>query len=244
MGQRLDQYLVAKGYAQTTKEAMGLILAGQVMIQDCVYDKPGLTVDEDAVVIIKGQKRFVSRGGLKLLKGIDHFAVQVKGMTCADIGASSGGFTDCLLQHEAQSVYAVDVAYGQLDWKIRQDTRVVVIERFNARHLSQQEVPNPIDLAVIDASFISLTLLLPPLLPLFRDQVRILALVKPQFELPRDCIGKGGVVQDSALHQKAIDKVADFAIQDLGLKVVGHVASPILGPKGNKEFIIYLNSEV
>lgn len=241
MKKRLDQLLIDKGHAATIKEAQGYIRAGQVFVDDVCSDKPGTTYQELAVISIKGVQRFVSRGGIKLEKALDYFECDVRDYVCVDIGASTGGFTDCLLQNGAKHVYAVDVAYGQFSWKLRQDTKVTVIERFNARNLSRQEIKNPVDLVVIDASFISLTKILPPLLNLFDSKKKILALIKPQFELAKDLVGSGGVVRDADHHEQAIQKIANYAISKLGLKVQGVVPSPILGPKGNKEFIIYLS---
>jgi len=184
----------------------------------------------------------VSRGGLKLAKGLEYFALDPSGLVCADIGASTGGFTDCLLQNGATKVFAIDVGYGQLAWPLRQDPRVVVMERTNARHLTPADLGEPIDLAVIDAAFISLRILLPPLLPLFRNQAAILALIKPQFEVGRDRIGKGGVVRDPALHEAVIAEILAFT-RGLGLISRGVTDSPILGPKGNKEFLVHLVTE-
>lgn len=237
---RLDKLIVDNGLASTLKEAHGYIGAGQVYVNDTLSDKPGNKHDVSSTVHIKGQKRYVSRGGLKLARGLDSFEINIKEMVCIDVGASSGGFTDCLLQHGAKHVYAVDVAYGQFSWKLRQDKRVTVIERFNARNLSKKEIPEPVDLIVIDASFISLTKLLPPLLTLFGGTKRFIALIKPQFELPRDKVTSGGVVKDHLLHQQAVIKIKEYA-NALGLKTIGVVDSPIYGPKGNKEFVIYLS---
>jgi 23S rRNA (cytidine1920-2'-O)/16S rRNA (cytidine1409-2'-O)-methyltransferase len=181
----------------------------------------------------------VSRGGEKLEAGLLALLVDPDGCVCADIGCSTGGFTDCLLQHGATRVYSVDVGYGLLDWKLRQDPRVVVLERTNARHLSVAHIPEPIDLAVIDASFISHALLFPPLLPLFRSAVRILALVKPQFQLPREKIGRGGIVSDAALHDEALALVRGFGDAH-DLACAGVTASPVRGAKGNQEFLMLL----
>ncbi len=198
--------------------------------------------DSGCQIEIKGSDSpYVSRGGLKLEAGLDHFKIDPSGYVCADIGASTGGFTDCLLKRGARKVYAIDVGYGQLAWELRQDPRVVVMERTNARHLSPGDLDEPLDLAVIDAAFISLKLLLPPLLPLFAKQVAILALIKPQFEVGKGKVGKGGVVRDEALHQEVIEEILRFA-QSLGLSSRGVIPSPILGPKGNKEFLVHLVS--
>lgn len=218
-----------------------MIGAGEVLVEDQLADKAGLSYPADIAIRTKQKCRYVSRGGLKLERGLDSFDIKIGGMCCLDVGASSGGFTDCLLQYGAAKVFAVDVAYGQLDWKLRSDERVVVIERFNARKLTLSDLGEPVDLAVMDTSFISITKIIPLLLPLFRDQVRIIALIKPQFELPQYKVGKGGVVRDPELHQEAIEKIQEFA-RELNLSVEGVVTSPILGPKGNTEFLIYLKS--
>lgn len=236
---RLDELLVKHGIAETQKEAQALIGAGQVFANDFIADKPGKLVSLGTDIRLKIKCRYVSRGGLKLEKALEHFQIKVEGACCVDIGASTGGFTDCLLQHGAKRVYAVDVAYGQFAWNLRQDDRVIVVERFNARQLSQKEIPEPLDLAVIDASFISLTKLIPPLLQLPLEDKTILALIKPQFELAKDKVTKGGVVKDASLHQEAINKIRGFASK-MNLSVIGVVQSPLLGPKGNKEFIIHL----
>ena len=216
-----------------------MIGAGEVFVHEVVADKSGLQFPEDCVLRVKKKCPYVSRGGLKLEKALSHFNISLAGKTCVDIGASSGGFTDCLLQHNAQKVYAIDVAYGQLDWKIRQDERVVVLERFNARKIEPSHIDAPIDLAVMDVSFISITKIIPPLLPLFSEYTAIIALIKPQFELPKEKVGSGGIVRDAIYHQEAIDKIDLFAKQN-DLKNAGVISSPIFGPKGNKEFLIYL----
>lgn len=219
-----------------------MIYAGEVYLGEQISDKPGRLCSTDSPIRVKEKCPYVSRGGLKLEKALAYFRVSPVGRICLDIGASSGGFTDCLLQNNARKVHAVDVAYGQLAWKIRQDPRVTVLERFNARNITAKDVNNePIDLAVMDVSFISLTTLLPPISKLFAEEVSILALIKPQFELPREDIGPGGVVSESSLHQKAIDKIKVF-VELAGLMSRGTVASPILGPKGNREFLIHITS--
>jgi len=236
---RLDELLVTFGLAETLVKARALIGAGHVLVNEQLADKAGSMFAQDVKILVKPSCLYVSRGGLKLKGALDAFNYDPAGQICADIGASSGGFTDCLLQHGASKVYAVDVGYGQLDWKLRQDPRVVVIERFNARKVTKTQIPDPIDLAVIDSSFISLTKLIPPLLPLFGKQTHLIALIKPQFELPRDKIPKGGVVHDPLLHEEAIAKIQLFSLK-LGLTSQGVVRSPIVGPKGNSEFLIYL----
>ncbi len=240
---RLDQILISRKIAPTIESARAMIIAGEVYLDDQISDKPGRLYPTDVPIRIKEKCRYVSRGGLKLEKALDHFGVSPADKICIDIGASSGGFTDCLLQHGARKVHAVDVAYGQLAWKIRQDPRVVVLERFNARNIASKDISNDlVQLAVMDVSFISLTTLLPPISELFDGDVAILALIKPQFELPRKDVGAGGVVAQPSLHQKAIDKIEAFA-QDAGLVCRGTVASPILGPKGNREFLTYISSK-
>jgi 23S rRNA (cytidine1920-2'-O)/16S rRNA (cytidine1409-2'-O)-methyltransferase len=239
---RLDELLLHTGLCSDLDQARRVIGAGEVTVNEHLADKSGSLYPADTIPEVKSKCPYVSRGGYKLKGGLDAFSFDPKGLVCADIGASSGGFTDCLLQHGARKVYAVDVAYGLLDWKLRQDSRVVVIERFNARKISREQIPESIDLAVIDAAFISLTKLIPPLIPLFGDnQVSLLCLIKPQFELPRDLIPPGGVVKNPEHHQLAIDKVVCF-VKELGLCAQGVVPSPILGPKGNSEFLLLATS--
>ena len=240
---RLDKLLLEKNLAPTRQKAQALIGAGQVLVNNRTADKAGILVDDSSEVVIKESCPYVSRGGYKLAAGLVHFKIKPAGMICLDIGASTGGFTDCLLQHGAKKVYSIDVGYGQLAWKLRQDRRVVVMERTNARYLTKEDIPEPIDLAVIDASFISLKLLIPPLLPLFRANAAILALIKPQFEVGRGKIGKKGVVRDPAMHQEVQEEIASFG-ETLGLKNCGVIPSPILGPKGNREFLIYLVADL
>jgi 23S rRNA (cytidine1920-2'-O)/16S rRNA (cytidine1409-2'-O)-methyltransferase len=239
---RLDKLLLARNLAATRQKAQALIGAGQVLVNGSIIDKAGMQIDEEALIEIKERCPFVSRGGLKLAKGLDFFHIDPTGFVCADVGASTGGFTDCLLQNGAAKVYAIDVGYGQLDWKLRQDPRVVVMERTNARHLKPGDLAEPLDLAVIDASFISLRLLLPPLLAFFRDKPVILALIKPQFEVGRGKVGKGGVVRDQLLHHEVIDEISRFA-EGLHLRSQGITESPVLGPKGNREFLILLSGQ-
>lgn len=219
-----------------------MIYAGEVYIGERISDKPGRLYSTDSPIRVKDKCPYVSRGGLKLEKALAYFSVSPEGLICLDVGASSGGFTDCLLQNNARKVHAVDVAYGQLAWKIRQDPRVTVLERFNARNIEAKDINNePIDLAVMDVSFISLTALLPPIIKLFTQEVSILALIKPQFELAREDVGPGGVVSEPPLHEKAIDKIKAF-VEQCELTSKGVVNSPILGPKGNREFLIHITS--
>jgi 23S rRNA (cytidine1920-2'-O)/16S rRNA (cytidine1409-2'-O)-methyltransferase len=239
---RLDTLLINRQLADSIPAAQGMILAGEVIVDNCRADKPGAYYPAAVDIRLRERCPFVSRGGLKLLAGILHFQLNPENWVCIDVGASTGGFTDCLLQKKVAKVFAIDVAYGQLSWKLRSDTRVVVLERFNARNLSRADLGGEtLDLAVLDVSFISLTTLIPPLLSLFSDKAKILALIKPQFELPRHEVGEGGVVVDPALHEKAQEKLIRFS-HGHSLHVQGIMDSPLLGPKGNKEFLIYLTS--
>jgi 23S rRNA (cytidine1920-2'-O)/16S rRNA (cytidine1409-2'-O)-methyltransferase len=238
---RLDKLLVERKLAPTRQKAQALIGAGQVLVNNKLADKAGTSVEDSCTIEVKESCPYVSRGGYKLEAGLQFFDIKPSGLTCLDVGASTGGFSDCLLQHDALKIYSVDVGYGQLAWKLRQDSRIVVMERTNARYLTAEDFAEPIDLAVIDAAFISLKLLIPPLLPLFQGNISILALIKPQFEVGRGKVGKGGVVRDPDLHQEVIDKIVVFC-GTLGLESRGVTPSPILGPKGNKEFLIHLVS--
>ncbi len=214
-------------------------MAGEVKLGDRVLNKSSVLVEPDAELSVEMPAKFVGRGGLKLEGALDHFQVDPTGMTVLDIGASTGGFTDCLLQRGAKKVYAIDVGHGQLAWKIRNDPRVVVRENLNARHLSRDDIPEPIDLCVIDVSFISLTLILPRAFELITPSGMILALIKPQFELEPQDVGRGGIVKDAVLHEKAQRKIEAFVRQS-GHEVVGLAASPITGTDGNQEFFICL----
>ncbi len=238
---RLDELLVRLHLCDNRQNAQRIIGAGEVTIDGNCVDKAGILYDECATPLLKTKCPFVSRGGYKLKGGLDSFDYNPLGMVCADIGASSGGFTDCLLQHGAKKVYAVDVAYGMLDWKLRQDSRVIAIERFNARNISKKQIPEPIDLAVIDAAFISLGKLIPPLIPLFDKHISIICLIKPQFELPPALIPEGGVVINPIHHQQAIDKIKTITTR-AGLNYKDVVPSPIRGPKGNTEFLLHIFS--
>lgn len=238
---RLDQALVVLEFFPDVEKARRAIMAGQIRVNDLVQDKPGFMVGEDSVITTAEKPRFVGRGGLKLEGALQHFKINVTGFTCLDVGASTGGFTDCLLQNGAAKVWAIDVGHSQLHWKIRSDPRVVVREKLNARHLGRADIPEEIALAVIDVSFISLSLILPPVLALVRSGGVILALIKPQFELPREDVARGGVVRDDELHQKAVRGVENF-VRSIGAPVSwdGVVESAILGTEGNKEFFACL----
>ena len=235
---RLDDLLVARGLTGSRSESEILIRSGKVYVAECVADKPGQLYGNEAAIRIKDTPPYVSRGGLKLEKGIEHFNIDPFGWRCADVGASTGGFTDCLLKRGAARIYSIDVAYGHLHWNLRTDDRVVVLERINVRTLDPSLIDSPLDLAVFDTSFISLTLVIPPLLPCFGSQTRIMALVKPQFELPPNRVGKGGIVVEETDRIAAVRKVESFGL-DLGLDCVGYTESPIKGAKGNQEYLIY-----
>lgn len=229
--------------AESRERARALILAGDVVVDDHAVDKAGQLVRLDADIRLKGSGiPYVSRGGLKLEKALDEFALDVTGLCALDVGASTGGFTDCLLQRGARKVFAVDVGYGQLAWKLRNDERVVCLERTNIRFLEPDALSEVPDLAVIDASFISLEKVLPNTLRLVKEFGEIVALIKPQFEVGRGQVGKGGVVRDERKHREVVDSVCAMA-ETLGLAVLGVVESPLLGPKGNREFLIYLKKK-
>jgi len=220
-----------------------LIMSGKVAVEGKLIDKPGVQINVEANLKLRGEESpFVSRGGKKLEGVLKTFGIDPKGMVVMDIGASTGGFTDCVLQKNAQKVYAIDVGYGQLAWKLQKDHRVVNLERRNTRYLKREEIQNEADLILIDTSFISIEKFLPFLLRFLKEGGSILSLIKPQFEVGKGEVGKGGVVRDGALHQKVIDRISTFS-RELGLKVLGVTESPLLGPKGNKEFFIYLKKE-
>ncbi|OBQ46509.1 TlyA family RNA methyltransferase [Halodesulfovibrio spirochaetisodalis] len=240
--ERADQLVFDAGLADSREKAKRLIMAGQVYIirngNPEPVAKPGQKMELDSLFEVKGIERFVSRGAYKLLTAIEHFGIDPAGKVALDAGASTGGFSDCLLQHGATKVYAVDVGYGQLHEKLRQDERVINLERTNLRNIDDSVIPEPLDLVVGDVSFISLKLILPPCVALLREGGELAMLIKPQFELGPGMTDKG-VVRDPALHQQAIDDVTGFAINELGLTLVGVVPSSIKGPKGNQEFIAY-----
>ena len=234
---RLDQLLVGKGLFPSREQARRAIMAGEVKIGTRIAMKPSEVLQEEAPISIKPTRKYVGRGALKLEPALDYFEIDVRGKTALDIGASTGGFTDCMLQRGAEKVYAVDVGHGQLNWKLRNDARVVVLEKVNARALSRSHVPELVDLCVIDVSFISLTLILPNAFDLITPTGVILALIKPQFELQRADVGKGGIVRDQELHRKAQDKIVVF-VTDSGHRVTGIVPSAIKGTDGNQEFFV------
>ncbi len=238
-GQRADQELVGRGLVETRARAQALIMAGVVFSGERRVTKAGESVAADAPLDVRGRDHpWVSRGGLKLVAGLDGFAIDPAGLVALDLGASTGGFTDVLLSRGATRVYAVDVGHGQLAWKLRQDPRVVVLERTNARSLSRAEIPEPVDLIVCDASFIGLTVVLPAALALAAPGARLVALIKPQFEVGRGLVGKGGIVRDPALHREVCDRIAGWLTAQPGWAVLGLADSPITGQDGNREFLV------
>jgi 23S rRNA (cytidine1920-2'-O)/16S rRNA (cytidine1409-2'-O)-methyltransferase len=238
--QRLDKLVLESGLAPTIEKAKALIMAGLVVVGDHTIDKAGQQVASDAEIRLKGEVHpFVSRGGLKLRKALDEFGVDVAGSVAVDVGSSTGGFTDCLLQAGAVKVFAIDVGYGQLAWKLQQDSRVISMEKTNIRYVTSDQLDEVPVLAVIDASFISLAKVLPATVSLLQPGGRIIALIKPQFEVGKGEVGKGGIVRDPAAHEKVIDDVRQTAL-GLGLKVTGLCESPITGADGNREFLILL----
>ena len=238
---RIDQLLVARGFFDSREKAQRAIMAGAVCAGEQRIDKPGTRVPEDVVLSVDKGERYVGRGGLKLEAALAHFQIDAADAICLDIGASTGGFTDCLLQRGARKVFAIDVGHSQLDWKIRSNPRVVVREKLNARHLTRDDIPEPISICVIDVAFISLTLILPPAAALLSNGGVIVPLIKPQFELRREDVARGGVVRDASLHAQAVEKIRAFVSASLsGLVWSGVIESPILGGEGNKEFLACL----
>ncbi len=236
---RLDQLLVERGLVESRTKAQALIMAGQVYSETRRLDKSGQQVSEDLPLELKGQDHpWVSRGGLKLAQGLEYFGIDPQGLICLDVGASTGGFTDVLITGEALRVYAVDVGHGQLAWKLRQNTDVTVLERTNARHLTVEQIPEPIDLIVCDASFIGLQTVLPAALSLAAPGARLVALIKPQFEVGKGRVGKGGVVREPELHDEVCEKIRAWLESQPGWSVLGITDSPIKGPEGNREFLI------
>jgi 23S rRNA (cytidine1920-2'-O)/16S rRNA (cytidine1409-2'-O)-methyltransferase len=236
---RIDRLLFERGLVESRERGQAILFAGQVLVNGQKQDKAGALVLEDADIRILGDTLpYVSRGGLKLEKALAEFQVPVEGKIALDIGASTGGFTDCLLQRGAGKVYAVDVGYGQIAWKLRQDPRVVVIERTNIRDMDPALIPEPIDLAVIDVSFISLEKVVPHILKFMKSGSELIALIKPQFEVGREQVGKGGIVRDEAARSAARNRIMEF-ILGLGLEVKGVIPSPITGQDGNIEYLLY-----
>ena len=240
MKTRLDLRLVQLGLVTGRDKAKAVIMAGTVYVNGQKADKAGFEVSEEDKIELRGETlRYVSRGGLKLEKAMESFPITIDGTVCMDIGASTGGFTDCMLQNGAKKVYAIDVGYGQLAWKLRTDDRVINLERTNFRHVTNEQVPDPVDFASVDVSFISLTLILPPALPLLAEGGQMVCLIKPQFEAGKGLVGKKGVVKDPQIHKDVIVKVIDFAHQN-GFSVLGLTYSPAKGPEGNIEYLVHL----
>lgn len=233
---RLDQLILSKGFVQSREQAKALIMSGMVLVDGDRADKAGDMVKENCDIKLKSTLKYVSRGGLKLEKVVSRLKLDLNECVCLDIGASTGGFTDCMLQNGAEKVYSVDVGYGQLAWKLRQDDRVISLERTNARYLTTQQIPDKIDFASVDVSFISLTLILPVLYNLLKDNAMAVVLVKPQFEAGRDQVGKKGVVRDAKIHEAVLYKIYDFCME-IGFSVIYMDYSPIKGPEGNIEYL-------
>ena len=242
MKQRLDQLLVEQGHCDSREKAKRLVLANSVRVAGVENLKPGLRIPVDAKITIRDAPRFVGRGGLKIEQALKHFRIDPNGCVAADIGASTGGFTDCLLQHGAEKVYTFDVGTNQLAWKIRSDARVVAREQFNCRHLSPSDLPELVDLVVIDVSFISLTLILGPAFSILKPEGNLLCLIKPQFELEREQVGKGGIVRDSGLREQAPEKIHRFVRDHLAKDWCGLTDSPITGTDGNHEYLAWLRN--
>jgi 23S rRNA (cytidine1920-2'-O)/16S rRNA (cytidine1409-2'-O)-methyltransferase len=250
MKRRIDQLLVERGFAESRHKAQALLLAGQVLVEEQKIEKPGQRIDSDAPIRLLHQQPFASRAGAKLQAALDHFQLSIADRACADLGASTGGFTDCLLQNGARSVHAFDVGKGQLAWKLQRNPRVIVRDEFNVRALSQADLPEDISFVSIDLSFISVTKVLPALKESLVSQrsarsarrqpsVDVIVLVKPQFEVGKGEVGKGGVVRDSVKRIRALEAIEEFARQT-GFQVLGNMASPVTGARGNQEFLLYL----
>ena len=241
--QRLDVELTARGLAESRQKAQAMIMAGQVYVDGRKVDKAGTQVGPGCAIEVRGRTlAYVSRGGLKLEKAVERWPIRLEGAVCADIGSSTGGFTDCMLQRGAEKVYAVDSGYNQLDWRLRRDPRVVCMERTNARYLTGEQIPEPLDFFSVDVAFISLRLILPPMRPLVREGAQAVCLVKPQFEAGREKVGKKGVVRDPAVHLEVLEHFLDHA-REAGFSVKDITFSPITGPEGNIEYLGWLGTE-
>ena len=240
MKERLDVLLVSRGLAPSREKAKTMIMEGNVFVNNNREDKAGSTFADDCKIEIHGNTlKYVSRGGLQLEKAMTHFGITLDGKVCMDIGASTGGFTDCMLQNGASKVYSVDVGYGQFAWKLRQDPRVVCMEKTNIRYVTPEDIDDALDFASVDVSFISLTKVLGPARALLKDDGQMVCLIKPQFEAGREKVGKKGVVRDKAVHEEVINKVIDFALE-IGFSVHNLEYSPIKGPEGNIEYLVYI----
>ena len=242
--ERVDVLLVEKGLCESREQAKRLILAGEVRIGDRVIDKPGQKLAEDSALEVREKPKFVGRGGIKLEGALEAFGIDPTAWVCIDVGASTGGFTDCLLQHGAAKVHAVDVGTNQLVWKLRNDPRVVVKEQFNARHMVPEDLGEKVRLAVMDLSFISLTKVLPAVFSVLDDEGSVVCLIKPQFELDREDVSKGGIVRDPALHERAVEKIRRFVVDECRREWRGLIASPITGTDGNQEFLAWIGGEL
>jgi 23S rRNA (cytidine1920-2'-O)/16S rRNA (cytidine1409-2'-O)-methyltransferase len=238
--ERVDALLVARGLCESLEQAKRLIMAGEVRTGTVRIGKPGERLPPDADLAVAARPKFVGRGGFKMEGALEAFGIDPAGLTCLDVGASTGGFTDCLLQHGAAKVHAIDVGTNQLAWKLRQDPRVVSREQFNARHLKMDDLGELVDLAVMDLSFISLTMVLPAVYGVLRAGGSVICLIKPQFELPREEVGAGGIVREDGLRRKAVEKIRSFVVDAAGRHWMGCVASPITGTDGNVEFLAWL----
>jgi len=237
---RIDKLLVDHGYFESRERAQRSILAGQVLVEEIVVDKPGTLVRSNAAVRVIAEEKYVGRGGYKLEAALDHFGINPIGLVCLDVGASTGGFTDCLLQRGAGRVIAIDVGHNQLAWKIRADERVDAREGVNARNLSPELIGTQVQLATVDVSFISLTLILPPMFSCVQEGGAVIALIKPQFELEPGLVGKGGIVRDEQARLRSVSKIRDFVVGQLDREWIGVIDSPITGAKGNREFLACL----
>ena len=243
MKERLDVLLVQRGLAPSREKAKAMIMEGNVYVNDQKEDKAGANFDTEALIEVRGNTlAYVSRGGLKLEKAVNHFSLSLDGLVCMDIGASTGGFTDCMLQNGAAKVFAVDVGYGQFAWKLRQDPRVVCMEKTNIRYVTPEDIGEPLDFASVDVSFISLTKVLPAAIALLKENGGMVCLIKPQFEAGREKVGKKGVVRDKKVHLEVIEKVIGFA-RELGFSVLHLEFSPIKGPEGNIEYLVHLKKD-
>lgn len=241
--ERLDKIVLARGIAGSREKARALIMEGNIMVDGSPITKAGTLIDSEAAVESKSREiPYVSRGGIKISAALRHFGISVHGMTAMDVGTSTGGFTDCLLQNGAKKVYCIDVGYGQISLKLRNDPRVILFERTNIRHLDKERVPDPIDIATIDVSFISLKLVLPKVVEFLRKNGAVIALVKPQFEVGKGEVGKGGIVRDEEKRMSAVVSVREYA-ESVGFKTAGLFQSPIAGQKGNIEYFLYLKEE-
>lgn len=237
---RLDVLLTEQGYADSRSKAQAIIMSGLVYVDGQKADKPGISYEDTVQLEVRGAVcPYVSRGGLKLEKALRDFGVEPKGYVCSDSGASTGGFTDCLLQQGASKVFAIDVGYGQLDWKIRSDPRVVVMERTNIRYVTPEQLGEPLDLSVVDVSFISLKIVLPAIKALLKPEGQVLCLIKPQFEAGKDKVGKKGVVREKSTHKEVLDGFVELA-RELDFRIIGLTFSPVKGPEGNIEFLAHL----